>query len=154
VFNDQGSVDVVVDVAGWFSNGGAGATSGSDLNTTVPMRAADTRPGSGEPYAGQTLGPGQTLTIQLSGVAGLPALGMTVAVINVTVTNGTAGGYLQTWPAGQTRPTTSELNWAPSQTTENLVVMAVGSSGQVSFYNGSVGTVDLVVDADGWFAPA
>lgn len=154
VFNDQGSVDVVVDVAGWFSNGGAGATSGSDLNTTVPMRAADTRSGSGEPYAGQTLGPGQTLTIQLSGVAGLPALGMTVAVINVTVTNGTAGGYLQTWPAGQTRPTTSELNWAPSQTTENLVVMAVGSSGQVSFYNGSVGTVDLVVDADGWFAPA
>jgi hypothetical protein len=71
--------------------------------------------------------------------------------VNVTVTNTAASGYLQLWPAGQTQPYTSELNWTPGQTAENLVLVGVGSGSGLSIYNGSSGSVDVIIDAYGWF---
>ncbi|HEX6475784.1 MAG TPA: hypothetical protein VF005_00795, partial [Acidimicrobiales bacterium] len=41
----------------------------------TPARLADTRSGSGEPDAGKTLGPGQTLDVQVAGMGGVPASG-------------------------------------------------------------------------------
>jgi hypothetical protein len=152
VYNAGGDVDVVVDVAGWFSDGSTNATTGSALFPMAPARAVDTRTGSGYPYSGDTLQPGQTLTVQLAGLAGLPMDGMAAAVLNVTVTDGGAPGYLTVWPDSSPPPLTSELNWAAGQTTENLAVAAVSSQGELSFYNGSSGTVQLVIDASGWFA--
>ena len=153
VYNALGTVDVVVDVAGWFTDGAVGATTGSALYAMAPARAVDTRTGSGYAYSGDTLQPGQTLTIQLAGLAGLPAQGMTAAVLNVTVTDGSAPGYLAVWPASSPRPLSSELNWSAGQTTENLAVAAVGSQGALDVYNGSSASVQLVIDACGWFAP-
>ncbi|MGH7697557.1 MAG: IPT/TIG domain-containing protein, partial [Candidatus Dormibacteria bacterium] len=154
IYNAVGSVDVVVDVAGWYGDGSQGATAGGDLFAMVPRRAADTRPGSGQPYAGQTLGPGHTLTLHLPGSAGLPASGVSAVVLNVTVTDGTAPGYLQAWPSSATQPLTSEVNWLPGQSTENLVMVGLGSSGAISLYNGSSGSVDVIVDVEGWYAAA
>ena len=153
VYNALGAVDVVVDVAGWFSAGTAGATTGSAIFPMAPARVVDTRPGSGYPYGGDTLEPGQTLTIQLAGLAGLPAQGMAAAVLNITVTDGGAPGYLTVWPASSPQPVSSELNWAAGQTTENLAVAALSSQGELNFYNGSSSPVQLVIDACGWFAP-
>ncbi len=147
IYNAYGSVDVVVDVAGWF--GGQG--SGSALHTVVPARALDTRPGSGEPYATQTLSPDGELTVQFAGLAGVSANGATGLAINVTVTNTRAAGYLSVAPAGQPLPDTSEVNWVTGQTTENLVITGVGPNESVTFYNCSTGSVDLVVDVYGWY---
>ena len=152
VYNAVGETDVVVDVAGWFSDGSSGAAAGSAIFPMAPARAVDTRPGSGYAYSGDALQPGQMLTIQLAGLAGLPAQGMAAAVLNVTVTDGGAPGYLTVWPAAAPQPLTSELNWSAGQTTENLAVAEVSSQGALSFYNGSSATVQLVIDACGWFA--
>ncbi len=152
VYNAVGETDVVVDVAGWFSDGSSGSAAGSAIFPMAPARAVDTRPGSGYADSGDTLQPGQTLTIQLAGLAGLPAQGMVAAVLNVTVTDGGAPGYLTVWPAASPQPLTSELNWSAGQTTENLAVAEVSSQGSLSFYNGSSATVQLVIDACGWFA--
>lgn len=146
IYNDQGSVNVILDVAGWLGSSGAA------LNTVVPARAVDTRPNSGEPYAGHTLAPKQELTVNFAGLAGLPSSGIGAIAINVTVTDTAAPGVLLVGPGGQPIPGTSEVNWAPGQTTENLVVMAVGSDGSMNFYNDSSGSVDIVIDAYGWFA--
>ena len=145
VYNAQGSVDVIVDVAGWYGSGGLA------FHPLGPARAMDTRPGSGEPYAGQTLQPGQSLTVQLAGLAGLPTSGISALAVNVTVTDTAAAGDLQVGPGGQPLPDTSEVNWAPGQTTENLVIVEAGSSGSLTFYDGSSGTADLVVDVYGWY---
>jgi len=145
IYNNQGSVNVIVDVAGWFG------VSGSALNSLVPARAVDTRPNSGEPYAGQTLGPGQALTVNFAGLAGLPASGITALAINVTVTDTLQPGVLLVGPGGQPVPQTSEVNWVTGQITENLVLMGVGPNASVTFYNGSSASVDLVVDVYGWY---
>ena len=145
VYNDQGSVDLIVDVAGWYGAGGLA------FHPLGPGRVVDTRPGSGEPYSGQTLQPRQSLTVQLAGLAGLPATGVSALAVNVTVTDTAAAGDLQVGPGGQPLPDTSEVNWSPGQTTENLVIVGAGSSGSLTFYDGSSGTVDLVVDVYGWY---
>ena len=50
-----------------------------------------------------------------------------------------------------TRPTDSNLNLTAGETIPNLVVVKVGSGGQVDSYNGSAGTVQVVTDVSGWF---
>jgi hypothetical protein len=145
IYNHSGTVDVILDVAGWY-----GAT-GSPLQTVVPARAVDTRPGSGLPYEGQTLGPDQQLTVDLAGLAGVPASGATAVAINVTVTNTTAAGALMVGPGGQPLPDTSEVNWSKGQTVENLVILASGTDTSITFYNRSLGSADLVVDVYGWY---
>ncbi|EQD29128.1 hypothetical protein B1A_20867, partial [mine drainage metagenome] len=142
------ATNVVVDVEGYFTTG-----TGSRGETISPSRICDTRPGSGEPYAGQTLGPGSTLELVVGGVAGVPDTA-TAVVLNVTVTDTTASGYLTVYPAGAPRPVASNLNWNPGTTLANMVVARIGSSGRVSgsptvdIYNDS-GSTDVVVDVEG-----
>lgn len=145
IYNQQGSVNVILDVAGWLGS------SGTALNTVVPARAVDTRPNSGQAYSGHTLGSKQELTVDLAGLAGLPSSGVSALAINVTVTDTTAAGVILVGPGGQPVPQTSEVNWAQGQTTENLVVMGTGAHASMNFYNGSSGSVDLVIDVYGWY---
>jgi hypothetical protein len=154
IWNAAGSVDVIVDLSGWYSDGASGATSGSSFNVLVPARAVDTRSGSGLAYAGETLSPGATLDAQLAGLAGIPNSGVTDVVVNIAVTDATAAGTLAAWPNGQTQPTISELNWQSQETVGNMAVVAVGTVGTVDFSNGSTGSVDLIIDASGWFGLA
>ncbi|MCX2184221.1 N-acetylmuramoyl-L-alanine amidase [Streptomyces sp. SKN60] len=55
------------------------------------------------------------------------------------------------YPYGTTRPNTSNLNVAAGQTVSNLVVVPV-VDGKVTLYN-NAGTVDLVADVQGFYAP-
>jgi plastocyanin len=84
-------------------------------------------------------------------VPGLPA-GATAVALNVTVTNPTAGSYLTVFPAGSVRPTASNLNFVAGQTIPNMVLVPVGPGNTVTFYN-NVGTVDVVADLLGYYAP-
>jgi len=47
-------------------------------------------------------------------------------------------------------PFTSDLNWSPSVTVPNLVIVKPGADGRVVIYNNS-GQTDVVVDALGWY---
>ena len=146
-----GSVDVILDVAGWYTDGAPGANSGSTFNVLVPTRVADTRANSGEPYAGETISSFGTLQVQLAGVAGIPTHNATGVVVNATATNTQAAGDFAVWPAGQAAATTSQVNWGPGQTTENAVVLGLGTSGALDFQNQSTGSADLILDLSGWF---
>ncbi|WP_327374800.1 hypothetical protein OG393_12940 [Streptomyces sp. NBC_01216] len=114
----------------------------------TPTRALDTRSGLGAPKA--KVGAGETVTLPLAGVAGLPATGVTAVVLNVTATNPSGPGYVSVHASGLKRPYTSSLNFAAGQTVANAVVVPV-VDGKVSFYSNS-GTVDLVADVSGYFA--
>jgi hypothetical protein len=73
-------------------------------------------------------------------------------VLNVSVVDPSAKGYLTVYPTGATRPVTSNVNYAAGQVVPNLVEVGAGTNGQVSIYS-SAGT-DLVVDLEGYVAPA
>jgi hypothetical protein len=148
-YNDAGSANVVADLEGYFAPEASGTTQGSYVPLT-PSRVADTRSGSGEPYAGQTLTAQSTLDVQVAGMGGVPVTGAAAALLNVTVTDTSAPSYLTAYPAGAAQPLASNLNWTAGATVPNRVVVPLGATGQVSFYN-DAGTADLVVDVDGYF---
>jgi hypothetical protein len=146
-----GSVDAIVDVAGWYTSGATGASSGSTFNVVVPTRVVDTRDNSGEPYSGDTIASLGTLQVQLAGEGGIPSQNATGVVVNATVTDTKSDGYFAVWPDGQQAPTTSELNWGAGQTTENAVVMGLGTDAVLDFHNQSSSKADLILDLSGWF---
>ncbi len=162
IYNYAGSADVVVDLAGYFDGASASMTGGLFVAAS-PARICDTRMpnSSGDVISNQcdssgagALGTGSTRNIQVSGIPqdSVPA-SATAVVLNVTVTDTTAGGYLTIYPVGGSRPLASDLNWSAGVTRANLVVAKLGSSGALSLYN-YAGSTDVVVDVEGWYVPA
>jgi len=148
IFNDLGIINVVVDVSGWFGNGSD--TGGTLFHPLTPTRICDTRPGQDVVCEGETLAGGATDSVQVAGVGPLPATGVMALVANLTAVSGTAGTYLTAYPDSASRPTTSDLN-PPAQTNiANLVMVAVATDGRVDVYN-SLGSINFIVDAVGWF---
>ncbi|MHB1988700.1 MAG: hypothetical protein ACYCSF_12075 [Acidimicrobiales bacterium] len=127
----------------------AAALGGSFVPVT-PARLADTRPGSGAAYAGQTLTPKGILNVQVTGQGGVPASGVSAAVLNVTAVGPTAAGFLTVFPQGTAMPTASNLNFAPGVNVPNLVTVPLSATGMASIYN-SAGNTNVVVDVDGYY---
>ncbi|HUY55382.1 MAG TPA: CHAP domain-containing protein [Candidatus Nanopelagicaceae bacterium] len=152
LYDAAGSTDVVVDLEGYFSPPVAGSTAG-EYSPLTPARITDTRQGSREANAGRTLGPEGTLNIQVTGVGGVPVSNVAAAVLEVTATNTTASSFLTVYPAGNSPPTASNLNWTAGQTVANCVIVPVGSNGQIAVYN-SRGNADVAVDVSGYFSAA
>jgi hypothetical protein len=145
-YNAAGSVDVIADVSGWFTDA-TSAAGGSRFSGIVPARFFDSR----DPAAGGPLGPGDVGTLEVTDNNGEPATGITALVINVTVTDPTAGSYLTLWPAGAPKPLASDLNWAPGETVANLVVVEL-SGASFNLYN-AAGWTDVVIDLVGFYGP-
>lgn len=120
------------------------AVSGGAYFPLSPTRLLDTRTN------GEALGPNASLNLTVTG-GSVPADATAVA-LNVTVTDTTAAGYLSVYPAGGSQPVVSNLNWTAGATVPNLVIVPVGASGQVTFYN-HTGQADVVADLEGYFAP-
>ena len=77
---------------------------------------------------------GGTVALDVTGVGGVPASGVSAVILNVTVTGPAAGGFVTVHPGGEARPASSNLNFVAGQTIPNLVVAKVGAGGIVSFY--------------------
>jgi hypothetical protein len=71
-------------------------------------------------------------------------------VLNVTVTNPTAGSYLTLFPDGAPLATTSDLNFLSGQTIPNLVVVRLGANGKLDIFN-AAGSTDVIADVVGWY---
>jgi hypothetical protein len=145
-YNAKGLTHVIADLEGYFA-----APSGSAGGQVAlsPARITDTRTGSGQPNAGQHLGPGATLVVQVAGAGGVPLTGVSGAILNVTATHTTAASFFTVWQDGVTQPVASNLNWTAGLTIPNRVFVPV-TNGMVDIYNGS-GTADVIVDVSGYF---
>jgi hypothetical protein len=149
VYNSSGATHVLFDLVGYYSDGATPPPAGGELHTlATPKRVVDSRTGVGT--AKSRMATGATRTVDLTGVGGIPASGVGSVVLNLTATNTTAASYLTQYPSGETRPVTSTLNWAPTQTANNYVVAKVGPGGLVKIFNYS-GSTDVVVDVVGWY---
>ncbi|HEV2758095.1 MAG TPA: fibronectin type III domain-containing protein, partial [Acidimicrobiales bacterium] len=124
---------------------------GSRFHALPPARILDTRVGNGAPLS--RVGHGATVDLQVTGRQGVPVTGVSAVVLNMTVTEPWAGGYLTVWPTGDARPVASNLNVSLDQTVANLITVKVGSEGRVSIYNGA-GISHLIADVAGWYGPS
>ena len=150
VYNAAGSVNVIVDVAGWFTDGSIN-TAGAQFTGLSPARILDTRNGTGG-ISGPVCG-NQTIVVPVAGQGGVPAVPTAkAAVMNVTVTDTTAGSFLTVYPNDAlSRPTASDLNWVAGLTVPNLVVVKVSAAdGKIAIYNAQ-GCVDVIADVVGWY---
>jgi hypothetical protein len=143
LFNAAGTVDLVADVNGWFTDGTTSNAAGDIFTGTSPKRIMDTRLG------GAPAGPGSTIHMNVLGQGGVPSNAHSV-VINVTVTDPTAGSYLTLWPDGNTQPVASDVNFVSGLTVANLTIVKIGSNGKVAVFNAQ-GNTQIVVDVVGWY---
>lgn len=113
----------------------------------APSRILDTRTGLG---ASGPVAASGSVSLSVLGKNGIPASGVAAVVMNVTVADPAATGFVTVWPSGQPRQETSNLNFQKGQNIPNLVMVPVGSDGKIQLYNGSTGTVQLVADVAGY----
>ena len=98
----------------------------------------------------------QDVTLQVAGRGGVPTSGVSAVVLNVTVASPTAEGFVQVSPTPVTKGAFSNLNPEPGRTIANLVVVPLGTGGQVDLYThlNTAGTLDLLADVVGYFTDA
>jgi hypothetical protein len=131
---------------------GAALTGASgEFTPLTPARILDTRDGTGTGGSKAPIGAAQTRTLQVTGRGGVAAADVTAAVLNVTVTQPSTGGFLTVYPTGGARPTVSNLNFSPGQTVPNLVTVRLGTGGAVSVFNSS-GATHVIADVVGYYA--
>jgi uncharacterized protein YvpB len=147
LYNCCGQVQLVVDVNGWYTDGSV-AGSGGDFTALIPQRVLDTRYGTG----GITgpLGAGQVLDLQLAGRGGIPTSGVSAAVLYVTATGPTTGGWATVFSSDNWPVLASDLNFAAGQTNPNLTLVRVGADGHIRIINAS-GYTHFVVDVSGYY---
>jgi hypothetical protein len=151
-YNSGGTVHVVGDVGGWFTDSSNPAAVGSTFVGVTPARILDTRDGTGGFTA--PVGPNAKIAVMVANQGGVPPMNSstppTAVVLNVTVTGPTTPSYLTVWPDLASQPLASDLNFVRGQTIPNLVVVKIGANGMVDFYNAG-GSTHVIADVVGWF---
>jgi len=135
-------VDVIADVAGFFTD--ASETAGTDglFVPLQPARVMDTR-ATGKPAAGSTT------SLAVSGSGGVPATGVGAVVVNATVVEPAGAGYLQLFPAGRSAPgSSSNVNYLANRTVANSAITGLGDAKLISIYTGV--STHVVVDVFGY----
>jgi hypothetical protein len=157
------SMDVVVDLEGYVSPTGLGGA-GLYNPLATPARICDTRAGNpsglsggaaqcnGTANAGERLTAGGVLPVTVTGNGGVPATGVSAVVLNVTVVNPAAAGYLTAYPQGTTAPTASNINYQPGETLPNRIIVPVSATGQIDITANQA--TDVLVDVSGWYTSA
>ncbi len=148
IANAAGSVQVIVDLEGYFT--ASGDTSGSRFFPVVNHRILDTRSNIGGYYT--PVGPNASIPVTVVGQGGVLD-GAAAAVMNTSVTGPTAPSFLTVYPDGVGRPNAANLNFGASQTIANLVSATIGGDGEVDIYNNQ-GSVNTIADVVGWYGPA
>lgn len=149
---------LVASVISLSAGGGAvdASSHGSRFEPVAPQRILDSRPGTSPADDGVNgvVSAGGVIEVQVTGRMGVPSLGVTAVVLNVTVTESLGAGFVQVFPTGLgTIGSSSNLNVEQvGQTIANQVTVPVGTGGRVSIFMQGGGHV--LADVFGYFTPA
>ena len=136
----------IIDISGYFVP--TASASGLQFFPLSPCRIADTRQSSASPYL--TAGQSRDFPVTSSS-CGVPSTAQAYS-LNFTVIPHAPLLFVTAWPTGQTQPLASILNAPNGTTTANAAIIPAGTNGSVSTYSSA--DTDLVIDINGYFAPA
>jgi hypothetical protein len=141
--------NVIVDINGYFI--GDPTNQLLAFYPLTPCRIADTRSGSGA-FGAPSLAPSvvRSFPIQQSG-CNVPANAQAYA-LNMTVVPSGPLGFLSAWPAGNPQPGSSTLNAPTGTVVANAAIVPAGSGGAIDVI--ATNSTDLLIDINGYFAPA
>jgi hypothetical protein len=141
------TTDLVMDINGYFTTSSAQL----EFYPVTPCRVVDTR-NPGGTFGGPFITGNTSRTFPLpTGSCNLPSTAQAYS-LNLTVVPQVPLGYLTAWPTGQTQPGTANLSSTTGTVTSNAAIVPAGTSGSINVYASN--STDLIVDVDGYFAPA
>jgi hypothetical protein len=108
-----------------------------------PTRVFDTR-------TSNPIGSGVTARVQIQGVAGLPASGISAVTVTLSVPAPTRAGSISVFPSGTTWSGATTISFA-ARTQQNTVTAQLGSDGAISVRNNTAVAVHLVADVVGYY---
>lgn len=119
---------------------------GGAFSALVPARILDTRIDKpAAPVCATAARP-----LQVAGNGGIPADGVGVVALNVTVTGASQLGTLTLGPSGAAAGDLVAMSYPAGATTSSVILARVAGNGRLSVAS-SAGCVHVVVDALGWF---
>ena len=139
VYSAGSASNVVIDVVGFY-------TSASGLHPQAPVRAIDTRYGTGT-TAG-TLAAGKTYGFTVTGADGVP-IGAAAVLVNVTAIGPSSGGNLRVFPDGAAVPNASSINYVAGQTHAVFDVVQLPADGKIDVVSAG-SPVNLAIDVVGY----
>ncbi|MBL8168623.1 MAG: pre-peptidase C-terminal domain-containing protein [Acidobacteria bacterium] len=152
------TIDVVIDVAGYYSTEATDSNGTGLLLTPLPrpLRVMDTRAAQGNcDSVGASIGGGTSLAVPGRLTCESIIIPTTARALlgNVTVINLTgSAGFLTLYPDGVTLPLAANMIYGPSQILSNAFVVGLNNSnGQFRVY--AERTLEAIVDVSGYFAP-
>lgn len=116
------------------------------VSSLTPSRLLDTRIGQG--FSGP-VGNGTVITLPVWGKGGVPE-GASAVLVNLTVTQPTAGGFLTAYVSGGSTPTVSNANFVAGTTIANLSLVPVGADGAIAIKASVAGSVHVIADVQGY----
>lgn len=144
-----GAADVKVDIQGYF----AGDTlEGGSFKPLTQATAYSTRWVSEQALAG-----GETRTISLANIAGLPEEEEASAVaLTVAAQNWSTGGTVTLWGADEEPPSTTNVAFVtgegvPTNGVSSSALVGLSVDGEINIKNSSTSSVDVMLVAQGWF---
>jgi hypothetical protein len=126
---------MVVDIQGYSSD---------SFGLPQPSRVLDTRPQGAR-------GAGSVTELKLGGSKNIPS-SATTAILNLTVVDPQAEGYITVYPCDTARPDTSNVNYAAGNTQANLVFASLDGGGKTCIY--TLAPTNIVVDVQGYTTDA
>ncbi|HTS02633.1 MAG TPA: M12 family metallo-peptidase, partial [Thermoanaerobaculia bacterium] len=120
------------------------------FNSVTPCRVLDTRNAIG-PRGGPSIAAVAQRSFVATGVCNVPAGAVAISA-NVTVVSPAAAGDVVVYPNGLASPPgTSTLGFRAGQTRANNALVYLASDGSFLVKNDAAGSLDLVVDVNGYF---
>ena len=119
------------------------------FNAITPCRVLDTRNAAG-PLGAPALGALASRSFVATSTCNVPSGAVAISA-NVTVVNPAAAGDLVAYPNGLAAPGTSTISFRAGRTRANNTLLYLASDGSFLVTNKAAGTLDLVVDVNGYF---
>jgi hypothetical protein len=146
------ATDLVLDINGYFVTPDLAAAGALVYYPLTPCRVIDSRIASSVQLGGPFLFGSSTRTFPLlQSNCGIPPTAKAYA-LNFTAVPGGPLGYLTVWPSGEPQPLVSTLNSPTGTVVANMAIVPVGDLGAINTF--VTDAMDLVVDINGYFAPA
>ena len=126
-------------------------TPAARFHTLTPCRVVDTR-GPAGPYGAPSLAAGADRTFVFAGQCAIPSTATAVALNVVAINPSTGPGFLTLFPGGTARPLAATINYNAGHIRANNAIIPLGVLHDITVHCGQgSGTVDMVVDVNGYF---
>lgn len=144
LYNSSGSVDLIADSYAMVGQYGA------VFVPTDPIRAVDTRNGTGVPRA--KIKAGGSVTTVVPGSLGIPG-DASALLVNLTATNTTTPTWLSVHTPPAVLPKTSSLNLGAAETRANSAEISTdaGGANHATIISNSAGSADAILDIEGYY---